>query len=268
MNRRRRDVSGFYNRSGIPPAAGFHPGDTLFAERAVICGPGLDGETDGAPDWILDEFGAAVDDACDADDLAAAFTDDLRGLLRRLPGRDDIFADDAACAFGDDKATAQCHDTVLTFHEDAWFTQLASQLIRNDDTAHGGSHDEVKGYRAELFGSDCQNAGRAVGVLQESRTLDVAVAVSAGREQEVALEQRPSFLEFVQNQFVSCHILLLRVLQFWNPPSPFFAGEGRFPRALLFMARGPLSRECYRRSRGWSGARLRSSVPGRPRYRA
>src|SRR5664280_405819 len=101
---------------------------------------------------------------------------------------------------------------MLTFHEDAGFTQLATQLIRNDDTAHGGSHDEVEGYRAELFGCDCQNASRAVGVLQESCTLDVAIAVSAGREQEVTFEQSSSFLEFVQNQFVSCHILLLRVL--------------------------------------------------------
>src|SRR5450830_284717 len=247
---------GFCDRSGIPSAAGFHPGDPLLAERAVICGPGLDGEANGAPDRILDEFGAAVDDACDAHDLAAAFTDNLRCLLRRLSGRDDIFADDAACAFGDNKATAQRHDTILTFHEDAGFTQLASQLIRNDDTAHGGPHDEVKGHRAELFGRDCQNAGRAVGVLQEPRTLDIAIAVSAGREQEVTFEQRPSFLEFVQNQFVSCHILLLRVLQFW------------YPRALLFKARGPLSRECYRRSRCWSDARLHSSVPGRPRCRA
>src|SRR5450830_244802 len=238
MNRRRRDVSGFYNRSVIPPAAGFHPGDTLFAERAVICGPGLDGETDGAPDWILDEFGAAVDDACDAHDLAAAFTDDLGGLLRRLPGSDDLFTDDAARTFGDDKAAAQGHNAVLAFYEDAGLAQLASQLIRNDDAAHGGSHDEVEGYRAELFGRDCQNAGRAVGVLQESRTLDVAVAVSAGREQEVAFEQRPSFLEFVQNQFVSCHILLLKVLQFWNPPSPFVQGKGAsVPRMLQTFAR-------------------------------
>src|SRR5659263_99075 len=231
-------MSGFRSRSGVPPAAGFHPGDPLLAERAVICGPGLDGEADGAPDRILDEFGAAVDDARDAHDLAAAFTDDLRGLLLRLPGRDDIFADDAACAFGDNKATAQRHDTILTFHEDALFTQLATQLIRNDDTAHGGPHDEVKGYRAELFGSDCQNAGRAVGVLQEPRTLDVAIAVSAGREQEVTFEQSSSFLEFVQNQFVSSHILLLRVLQFWNPPEPFFRRRGALSPSPFVQGKG------------------------------
>src|SRR5664280_1547433 len=204
---------GFCERSGIPPAAGFHPGDTLLAERAVICGPSLDGEADGAPDRILDEFGTAVDDARDAHDLAAAFTDDLRGFLRRLPGRDDIFADDTACAFGDDKTAAQRHDTILTFNEDTGFTQLASQLIRDDDATHGGPDDEVEGHRVELLGSDCQNARCAVGILQEPCTLAVTIAVPAGCEQKVTLKQSSSLLEFVQNQFVGCHILLLSVLE-------------------------------------------------------
>src|SRR5450830_1711213 len=65
----RRGTPGFCNKSGIPPAAGFHPGDPLFAQWAVVGGPGLDGEADGAPDGILDELGAAVDDARDADDF-------------------------------------------------------------------------------------------------------------------------------------------------------------------------------------------------------
>src|SRR5450756_1972293 len=113
----RRGTPGFCNKSGIPPAAGFHPRDPLFAQWAVVGGPGLDGEADGAPDGILDELGAAVDDARDAHDFTAAIADDLCGLLRRLAGRDNIFADDAARAFGDDESTPQGHDAALTLHE-------------------------------------------------------------------------------------------------------------------------------------------------------
>src|SRR5664280_2263233 len=231
-------VSRFRSRSGVPSAAGFHPGYPLFAERTFVCGPGVDGEADGAPDRILDKIGTAVDDARYADNFSATVTDDLGGLLRRLPGRDDIFADNAACAFGDDKAAAQRHDTILTFNEDTGFTQLASQLIRDDDATHGGPDDEVEGHRVELLGSDCQNARCAVGILQEPCTLAVTITMPAGCEQKMPLKQGSGFLEFVQNQFVGCHILLLSVLQFWDPPSHFVQGKGvSVPRVLQTVVR-------------------------------
>ena len=74
--------------------------------------------------------------------------------------------------------------------------------MADDHAAEGGGDDELGAEGAAEIGDRAADARGAARILQQPRALEVAVAVQAGGEQEVPLEQGLGALEQPQDPVV------------------------------------------------------------------
>ena len=127
-------------------------------------------------------------------------SDDLDGFLNAATTGDDILGDDEALAGGDLKTSAQDESaSTVFFHEDVFFSQMAGDLLADNDAADGWGDDGggFKGF--ELLGEHAADLGGDGGILQQQGTLKKLTTVMTAAKDEVPEKERAGFSEEIED---------------------------------------------------------------------
>ena len=193
-----------------------------LAHRALRGGPRLGRhlhEREHGDTAELDLSGGTVDEKNDARDLAARGLDEIDRLLDAAALGDDVLGDDVTLALPDLEAAHRENGVGLTrgvyalaldlLGENALYVKLASDLVTDKNTAHGGRNDTVDALAelAALHGRARDLAAELLGdarKTQNVRALEIAVGMKLRTEFKMALEKSSRVLERLE-YLILCH---------------------------------------------------------------
>jgi len=120
-------------------------------------------------------------------------TNDVDCFLDASTAGDDILYDDEFFIRRYLEAASQNQFAIFFFDKDVAFAQRAADFLAHDNPAKGGGDDCVAIKFAQFVGEPSTHFCSDLGVLKEYRALEIFAAVQAGAQNEMALEQGPSF---------------------------------------------------------------------------
>ena len=115
------------------------------------------------------------------------------------PGRDDVFHDEDTFGWRQRESSSQHEHAVLALGEQRPHMQRATNLLADDDAPQRWREN---GGRLEVPGTLGQRGPEPFGkirILQHERALQISVAVQAGRQPEMPVEQCAGMAEQIEN---------------------------------------------------------------------
>jgi len=142
---------------------------------------------------------AAIDQRSDPDDSPSCFFDALHGLAGRSACRDDILNNEGRLALLQLETPAKFHHAILSFSEKSPHAQGPCHLMRHQHSSQSGGHNHSGIEMSKLACKRCAQLLRHLWELQNQRALNIAVAMQAGRQDEMPLQEGVVFVKNFQH---------------------------------------------------------------------
>src|SRR6266852_6603600 len=159
-------------------------------------GKGLDIHLDQADKWaakVWFRLAASIENYADCGNGPTAAADNVDRFLHASAARHDIFDHDEFFIWRNLKAAAQDKFALVFFDKNMSLAQRPSDFLANDNSAQSRGDDCVAIKFAQLIREPSTNFCGDLSVLKEQGALEILLAVQAGAQNEVAIEQRASF---------------------------------------------------------------------------
>jgi hypothetical protein len=182
-------------------AAGRVQFDTGLAEPAILRLEGRNFHLDQRRqrDIDYDVLFAPVDDDPETADFCFKGFDQGDHFAEGGASREDIVDEQYSLALLETESAADREAALLALRENVASTKSAGDFMSEEHATHRWRDHGVDPEFVELFGEQATDIGGQAGELEQSRALEVSVAVAPAAELEVTFEQRADFAHAVED---------------------------------------------------------------------